>query len=689
MPYVASASKVNKKFESIPQTKFPVGYVSTLSGPRVPMTALTKMQNVWLEQDAIPRPRPGFWNYGSQATNPILGIGTFAKIVAGASVYYEISMQDNGTYGQIFTRKDGATWTAVSGSDVFSRTAPVSFAQASILSSTGSEDRRVYIANGVQNLSFYDLIANTVTSATSISAPSAPTLTPTGLTGTNFTAYYAVTALTAYGETNASTATSQATSTARDFWTPATEYITVSWSAVSRATGYNVYYGNVSGQLNLVTQVTGLTFKDDGSITPSMYTVPSSTNNSAGPVVSQVVNIANTLYGTGDPNHVQRIYYSGSGQSLGNFSSYIGGWVDVDFGGSTIPTAIFTFPSGTGSTYPSVLTYAPNGRGKLYHIVFSSQTVSSTTGDFTLEIPNILESASKDGTPAPSGVSVYNNSAYYLTGTMFKTTGIKPGVINILSTDSISNQFLPDLKRINQSYLSNVQALEVDGRIYFSLAVDGSATNNVIWILDMTRNGLWILEWRIRADKMWQYQDNSGIIHFCILNNNVEMELDLNRVNPMHADNGYAFTAVVNSGDIIFGKSGTEMFSSYHTYFKLLNPQGSIQTEIQYLDQDNNIQTISQSVVVTLTNGSTKTAWDDMTWSNPNAQSPRGWSSTVASVIFPTVGSTVVDMEVSNIINQQRWSIATNTIGTDYMLSAINITGYTIPMLYQQQTIGV
>jgi hypothetical protein len=125
------------------------------------------------------------------------------------------------------------------------------------------------------------------------STPSAPTVTPTGTTGS--TSYsYAIVAIDASGQSAASLATQTTTGNAT---LSATNYNTISWSAVSNATSYNIYRTASSGtpsSTGLIGQVSSNTivFNDTGlagnsTSAPSVSSVGTivlNTNTSSGSV---------------------------------------------------------------------------------------------------------------------------------------------------------------------------------------------------------------------------------------------------------------------------------------------------------------------------------------------------------------------------------------------------------------------
>ena len=690
MPYQPKPKASNKKFLPIPQVRFPKGYISILTDSRIPPDGLAEMYNMTLEQDSIPRPRPGFKSYGQAFLGTCIGMGTFTKWIAGVPQKWEISMQVISGVAKICVRKDGGSWSQISGSYTFDTSAWNTFTQGAALDTSNNEDDRVYISNGVNNMAYYDITGGTVVVYTGLSTPSIISVTASGsLIGTNFNQYYRITAVNVGGESAASPNKSAAISTDRDFWTSG-QSIALVWPAVTGALYYNIYTSNVSGEEEYLVSVNGTTFTDDGSILTNPFKVAPNNDSSAGPIVKTIINIDNALYGVGDPNNTQYLWYSGSGQHFGDFSfnPQGGGYVGIDFGGSTHPVVVFPFHDGKGNPAPSVLTHGAAGRGKLMHIQFTTTTIGTTT----LTYPTVYEASSQDGCPSPRGVAIYNNNAYYCTGTAFKTTGTKPNVINILATDTISNQILPDVQNLNLAQLPNYVAHEYLGKIYFAMPTSDSTSNNEIWVLDLTRGGLWILRWVLATsggiDHMWLYEDNSGSTHFLILQNNMVLELDLLRQSTPTTDNGQPFNTVLRTGAMVFDQGGVAEVASYIDYLKLLYPQGEGTINVYGLTEDN----VNGLVATDSFNELASTSpfiWGQMLWSNPDPPSvfsgdtsPAGFDGGPGTYSGNTSPSVTIPVEIDEILSEKRVEITTATSGCDYLLSSITSTVYTIPRRY-------
>lgn len=680
---------VNKKPINIPQPSFPKGYVSTLYDSRTPIDALTDMTNMTLEQDSVPRPRPPFVAYGNAFLGTCIGIGKFTKMVSGKPQYWEISMQVIAGVATICIRKDGGSWSTVSSGVTYDTSAWCQFTQGAAINNDGSISNRVYITNGKTNMSYYLIDSGTVTQYTSISAPTGLTVTPTGsgMTGTNYTYYVRVTAVNAGGESAATSSVSQAVALTRNSWST-TNYLTYSWAAVSGALYYNVYVGFVSGQEQYLTTVNGTSFLDNGTTAQNPFKLVPTNNSSAGPLVAMLCNMDNQLFGWLDTNNPQYLWYSGQAQHFGDwsFNPQGGGYVGIDYGGSTVPLHARAFHDGHGNPVLTVLCRGPAGYGKLYHVTFTTTTIGTTQ----ITYPNVYEGNANDGTISAWGVAEYNNALYYCTGQAFKTTGTKADVINILATDTISNQIIPDIQQLNLSAMGGSRALEFQGQIYFALPFGGNTYNSEIWVLDLTRGGLWKLRWQIAGSAgygvshMWLYEDNNGKAHFCILVNNQVLELDYLRQSTPTQDNGIPFSTRVASGALVFDHVGVTMAYSYITRFKFLYPLGTIAI---------NLYGITDASVESATIGGTsfmsipaRVGWSNTMFSDPTSSGMMSWTDPAA--IPSSYGQqtsqavSVQAIEVDSLVNQQKWEILTSAADCDYLLAGSHFSGYSVPNLY-------
>jgi hypothetical protein len=116
--------------------------------------------------------------------------------------------------------------------------------------------------------------------ATALASPvmSAPSTATTGGTLPAATYYYVLTAINGNGETLKSNEVSQVT-------TGSTSTVTLSWAAITGATGYKLYRATSTGaEVLLTTLGTVTTFTDTGSLTPGSATPPTANTTAVSPI---------------------------------------------------------------------------------------------------------------------------------------------------------------------------------------------------------------------------------------------------------------------------------------------------------------------------------------------------------------------------------------------------------------------
>jgi hypothetical protein len=180
---------------------------------------LSKARNIILSVDGI-EPRPGTEDYGTSSGSKVVGL--FGMYLSGGT--RQFLRYATGINNKLQKYVSG-TPTDV-GSATFDASARMTFVQAR---------DTVYGFNGVDALWKYD--GTTITQYSALTTPTDLSVTPTGTTGT--TSYsYRVSAVNAIGETLACVSVATTTGNAT---LSATNYNAITWSAVSGATGYNIW----------------------------------------------------------------------------------------------------------------------------------------------------------------------------------------------------------------------------------------------------------------------------------------------------------------------------------------------------------------------------------------------------------------------------------------------------------------
>lgn len=642
------------------------GTVTAFDSGRTPTDGLLSASNVILDQDGTVRPRPSLRLYGPQPLGTVLGQIFEFKVQDGlSSEYWMISVQNiEGTTKAYVATGEDADWVECDGAE-YNDTAPVHFLQI---------QDKVLIMNGEDSLSYLDIstvsTTPTITVYEELDTPAAPTLdTLTGLTGTAFNVYYAITANSTVGETDGSAVLTQPVLTDRDLWDPETQSVAIEWTTVTDVQSWNVYMGISSdgaGVPKLYLIAAGLdasilSFTDNGTRAQDL-TRPLPLNNSTAGPKAQRGDVANGRpWLVGDKDDPYKVWRGGDyGFELDFSPANGGGFSPVGNGSKEVPVRVMAYRDGKGDAKVTVLSQGSNGNGKRY--VLSPKTL--TYGNSSFVIWEVQEDSGQDGTDSPDGVVLYQNSLYYPSRDGFKTTGTKPSLQNVLSTDRISNTIQADISRLNTLRMPMCVGLAYEGRIYWALPV-GADTNNEIWSLDLGREGAWMKPWAVAADWMWLYNDNSGLTHFLVLQGNAIYEFTHTQLTN---DNGTPFLTSGNSGLIYFSEDGREWGKLIKVIFTILRPQGRLSFSVTAMTDE------GPSTFVGGDNYGIDTTVAG--WGEPSRRGIHGWGrhrwSEVEAVPSASgVASTDIEVEIDEEAQWWTYSWGSSGAGANYQVSNV------------------
>lgn len=517
---------------------------------------------------------------GALANTDVSLMTSSSSLTGGTSPTITITETKKGgdTAYAYIAKPDDTTWTKCDGGNSieFSISASGRYFQIA---------DKIAILTGTDTLSYFDITTASddhpeVVTFTAIDDAAAPTIANNGSTDittgtTSYTIYYAVTANSTIGQSTG-TYTSQAINLQRSQWDKTKNSLKITWTAVTDAQSYNVYCavtadGDSNPQLFLLANALSgdtTTYVDDGSLGLGTLVQMPTTNSTAGPKSKYGTAINGRLWLWGDPEEPYKVKYGGNyGYEL-DFSGANGsGWLAIGNGTTEIPAVVWNFRSGQGDPEIKVLTKGLSGSGKRYTI--NQQTV--TLGDQSTAVWLPSEDYGFTGTDSPDALIVYENSSYYPSRAGFKTTGTKPQLQNLLSTDTVSDTITPDLSQISWDSMDSCIGLGFEGRLYWLLPV-GQTTNNQIWVLDVERSGAWMEPWNISADDMFLVQDNDGFTHHVILSDNTFYEFSY---NTKTSDNGTAFSTGFSTGLKYFSDDGRMWVRLIRAVVEVLRPQGS------------------------------------------------------------------------------------------------------------------
>lgn len=642
------------------------GTVTALDDGRTPTDGLRSSGNVILDQDGTIRPRGSLTEYGPQPADgwTIKGeVYEFTRLESGVRVSYMVCMQSDGDVAHpYYATGEDTEWTEAQddspASVDYDPDASAHFKQVA---------DKILVMNGVDNLSYIDTDNFEITVYTSLTDPaSAPTGTPTGLTGTSFKVYYAYSANSTVGETAISPVVTKSIGIDRDLWIADTNYIDVAWTAVTDAESYNLYMGvsaDGGGQPKLYAIATGLdstvlSLRDDGTRAQDPSRPAPTYNSTAGPKAQRAEVVNGRPFLVGDTDNPYNVWRGGDfGYELDFSPSNGGGYTPVGQGTKEIPNIVKSYRDGQGNQRVMVLAGGTNGNGKRYFL--SPQEISY--GSQTFVVWQVTEDYGQDGTDSPDGVVIYGNDAHYPSRDGFKTTGTRPSLQNVLSTNRTSNTIQTDISTINTAVAEKIVGVAFEGRIYWALPI-GAVRNNQIWVLDLDRKGAWMKPWNIMCDWMWLYNDNSGKTHLCMLVNNKIMELTY---AAKTTDSGIGFSTSFNSGQVGFSEDTREWGRLIQIVFKIQRPQGRINFSAAVNTEDGIIP-FSDSEYYGA--NSSQVGWDEVVgWDNPL----RGWDMIYG---VPVDSNSAVEEFILEIDEDAQWyqySVSTNEAGVDYNFSDV------------------
>lgn len=636
-----------------------VGTVTDYDSRRIVEDALKSSANMVLEQNGVIRPRPSLVEYGPQPNGEILGELFECKVVSGiTSTFYLVSMQSDGEDAYVYyCLGEDTLWTKIP-TKRYDATAPAHYVQVG---------DKVLIMNGVDPLSYIDLADWSIVTFTKLSDPATPTATATGLPGTGFVVYYAVTANSSVGETAASESVSVTIGTDRDEWDPNSQHVTVNWTAVPDATGYNVYMGTTTDGdgnpklylLKANVDPTVFSFKDNGSYAVDISRPSPYTNSTEGPKVTRGTVVNGRVWLVGDVDNPYYVWHGGDYGHEIDFSpdGYGGGYTTVASGTKEVPIAVMPFRRGQGDSTVVVLTQGSNGSGRRFQISYSTVEY----GGEQRVVWSPTEDSGRDGTDSPDAVVTYNNSLFYPSRDGFKTTGTMPSLQNVLSTRTISTTIRDQIALLKSSAMNEAVGLAYEGKIYWALPV-GATENNRVWVYYPDQKGAWMTSWYLEVKWMTLYNDNGGNTHFLMYCKDGKI-YELDRATAT-SDDGVPFETDMNSGMVQFSKDGREWARLIQIVFTFLKPKGEIAIEVEAMTEDGAMK-YKQTLLPA--EGYSARGWSQVVNSAPRL---KAWSEPGD----PQESSQEYVDEIVEIDEDVQWfaySIHTIKPGTDYKISSV------------------
>ncbi len=552
------------------------GGTNTIINPaRLDAKYAVESVNLVQDQDGIWRTRPGLSLYGTAIT----GVST----IDGATQFEKT----DGTLetiaiggGKVWKSQDGGAWTEVTGATFTTGYKPYFY----------QSNNNLYISNRQDPWAVYN--GTTLTKYTALLTPTAPSGAFTTLTAGSHPNYYRIQAVNGPGFTEPSPSLSKPSNKNRDLWT-GTEKITLTWAAVTGATGYQIFWGSVDEEELLIatTEAGILTFDDTGTTLypANPYVETADDNTTAAPLFGPMEVSGGRMWATYDIDNKWRVYYSGTGQDFAKFSSfYNGGYVDVELGGLNKPISVVHYRTGKGDPIITVLCSSPDGNGTVFQIDF----VDLTLGDQTIKIPAVYKIVGSIGADAPYAVVKVGDNIFFLNQKGVNALRNKQQIFNVLSTDDMTSNFRNKIQGSNASMIDNACGYYRSPRVYFSLAQ--GATNDTTFVYDMEQSN-WNWAWNVGFNQLFEYTENTttgdGSTHFLgvLPTGNQLAEITDNNMG----DYGGAFYQSYLSPLLPISKDYSDKASIREAIFELGNFQGSVTCEVLGLTADRAVSSVA------------------------------------------------------------------------------------------------
>lgn len=605
--------------------------------------------NLTQAQDGIWESKPGTGYFGSAISSATTLDGGFEYIKSDQT--RELLVVGGGKLWK--STDDGSTWSEVTGGTFTSGKRPY------FLQFGGN----ILISNREDPAAVYD--GTNLTTYSSLTDPaSAPGKTlGAGLSTGSYTYYVRYTANNNIGYTNPSPAVTITTDKPRSQWVLAdNEYVDITLTAVTNADSYDIWIGDVSGQEVYLGSTTDLAFRIDK--TPqNPYREAPDDNTTAAPKFGSMSVSGNRVWGTYDPDNPYRVYGSGTGQYLGYFSPFYGGfWIDLEKGGRFRPIGLVHYRTGKGDPIMTVLCSSPDGRGTIFQIELTTLTV----GDTQFVVPIAYKLVGSIGADAPLSIVPFGDNVAFLNkkGAFFLRN--KEQMFNILATDDMTAPIRNKVDSWNQDKIEMACGYYKPPKLYFSVA-EGT-TNNVIFEFDMERRN-WNYGWTNGAKQFFEYTDSNSRTRLLIIPTTGNRLVEIS--DSYNSDLGESFLqSYVSPLFPIDADDHTTRAKVQDVVFEIGNLLGSVDVSVIGRQKNKQVQNLASESAVATTGNS---GWGDDSFSevpfSDTSDTPTVFSSSTQKV----------NIRLNKKLYAIQYKVSSNSAGSQWQLLSIQADGFMLP----------
>lgn len=658
-----------------------LGQVSYFSKSRMQEAALKIAYNVIYDYDGIVRPRGSFLPSGipdlPEGLEPLGADFAFKRADESEGL---LNVFTNGTTAKVYVlNADLSGWTEFA--TTFNKDELVSIEQI------GGD---VVIGNGVDKFTYYNIATNTIKRLAKVDDPTvAPAVTPSGFSGTAaFDYWYRIAFNGIGGNTKMSPAVKVTSSTIRDTWA-GTKSVSLSINALALdpdAVSWNGYVASVATGTGAPTEdeyvkiVEGLPvsqkqYQDTGEVT-ILDSSPPVENTTEGIVAWYFVNISNRLWAI-DKNG--KVYWGGDSER--NNSLYFGSANGSDSyvisnNGAEKPMAVTLGRDNAGTTCINILTRTMAGQGAIWDVYATVNSITANGQTFSQGTYQFKKREGNDGTDASFSVIRANNNAYYLSMVGFKSTGVKPNISGIQSTDIISSAIRDRVLNLSSSNLSKTYAAYYDETLFWTVAY-GTQKNNEIWAYDILHGGIWSI-WRYPADCIFRWASNNNESPSLYARQGNKL-LRYYKNSRSHSDASGVFESYIESGLISFGESKLEWVHLLKSIWQFDSAVGVVDLTINIHSKNGDIIKTNTVPLNEASSGMEITSgWDAIeaneTLTSRGAWNNRSWDETLADLLeFRDPSDKKIDQKVRKNAAYISFSVRVNTADTYYELSHLSL----------------
>jgi hypothetical protein len=656
------------------------GQISYFSKSREQEDALKTAYNVIFDYDAIVRPRGSFDLSGiPDLPSGLTPLGCDFPFKRADETEGLLNLFTDGVTAWLYVLKADLTgWTKFTGF-TFDITKVPSFTQIAGV---------VVIGNGVQNFTYYEIATDTLKQLSLVANPTAtPTATTAGFSGTAAIDYYYKVAFGGVGGSTKMTPFVKVTSsTIRDTWAGLKSVmIDISSFVIDpNAKNWAIYVASVSTGTGAPTDSEYLKIVDSLPTTQKQYTDTGAQtllesapieNTTEGIKAPYFNNISGRLWAIGADGLV---YWGGDiGKELYFGSANGSDSYKINSGSNEKAMAITLGRDNAGTTCINLLTRTMAGQGAIWDIYATTNSITANGQTFSTGTYQFKKREGDDGTDAPYSVIRANNNAYYLSMDGFKSTGVKPNVSGIQSTDIISSAIRDRVLNLAQSNLSKTYSAYYDEALYWSLAY-GAQKNNEIWMYDILHGGIWSI-WRIESDCIfrWASTKNSSPSLYVRQGNKL---LRYYKNSHSHADLGVPFEAYIESGLIPFAKDNKlEWVHLLKNIWQFDQAVGIADLVVNVHSKNGDIIKSASVPFNEASTSNSQSGWDairptETSTISRGAWNNRSWDESLADLLtFKDPSDKKVSQKVRKNAAYMSFSVKSNTKDTYYELSHLSM----------------